>query len=115
MKRTLLLALILISCGRAATIDSPDPHPSTGQPLRGCDGQAVVMLESHRTLTRVSATGSTKLFTFGEGLADEDASVSQWDSSHGFVGGIAFIGTGGPNDYTYEYVLLGRSEEHTSE
>ena len=109
MKRALLLlTLMVFGCGRAAVIDLPQPQkPQQQQALRGCEGQAVVSLEGHRTLTRMSATGVTKLFTFGEGLPEDEVSVSQWNvTPSGFIGGVAFAG-GSTNDYTYELVLIG--------
>lgn len=108
MKRSLLLALMLLGCGRTPWIEGPGNPTTTQQPLRGCDGQAVVMLEGGRTLTKLAADGTkTTLFTFGAGQAAEEISVSQWDSVNGFTFGAAMIRAGAPNDYTWEYVLVG--------
>lgn len=107
MKRALLLALMMFGCGRAAIIDLPDAlKPQQQQPLRGCDGQSVIALDGRRTLWRITSSGSTKLFTFGEGLPDDEVSVSQWNvTASGVIGGVAFVG-GTTNDYTYELVLI---------
>lgn len=107
MKRALLLALMLFGCGRAPVIDLPDPLKPQQQALRGCENQAVVSLDGRRTLTRITANGATKLFTFGEGLPADEVHVSQWNvTPSGFIGGVAFAG-GTTNDYTYELVLIG--------
>ena len=108
MKRA-LLALMLTGCGRAITttdIPKPDPTPiQQQQPLKGCEGRALAML-TDRTLTRLTTTGTTTLFTFGDGFPAEEVSVSHWYLEGGVIGAVAFIHEGTQNAWTYEYVLL---------
>lgn len=102
----------MFGCGRAAVIDLPEPLRPQQQPLRGCEGQAVVLLHENRTLLKVGADGATaKLFTFGEGLPADALHVSHWDSVNGFTFGAAMVRAGAPNDYTWEYALIGPDGE----
>ncbi len=108
MKRSLLLALMLFGCGRTPTIEGPQTPQTMQQPLRGCDGQAVVMLEGGRTLTKLASDGTkTALFTFGVGSPHDEIHVSHWNSVNGMTFGAAMIRARAPNDYVWEYALIG--------
>lgn len=105
MKRALVSLLAVVACGRTPSIETPaqpvqpEPPVKQQQPLLGCEGKAVVALEG-RTLTRISAAGSQPLFTFGEGLAEDEVYVGQWSVAGRFIAGVGYVAGG------WEYLLM---------
>jgi hypothetical protein len=102
--RTLVLALALTACGREPIIPGPPPMKDP-QPLAGCQGKSIVELDG-ATLERVAADGAvTPLFHLGDGRADSDVSVTDWQERNGFIAAEALL-EGGPGGESFEFLLL---------
>lgn len=94
MRRALIAALLLVACGRTPAVDPPRVEAPQQQPLKGCEGRSLVVLEGRRLLTRVSAEGTQTLFTFGAGLPDDRVGVTTWSVAGGYIGAAASFDDG---------------------